>query len=215
LPSQKKSKEFPYGFKWATDQYGDEYKVAKEKPPAKKKKSWQSTYKDLAEYYKPGKKKNPPDKIWLGVNTTAKKKKKKKKAGAEKMAVKKFVRLECKSGSSNKFYEVELIQDGSKFTTAASYGRIGNNPQHQVKYEGSWVNQASQMFSDLVKEKLKKGYVKVKESTEETVQKTYVKTLSTSGGYTVELSKPDVQKKVSKVEKEDVEEDRFDNLDID
>ena len=63
-------------------------------------------------------------------------------------------------GSSNKFYNVKIIQDpiNQVFKVIAEWGRIGNNPQISSKYIGSNRGSAWNKYKAVIDSKTKKGY---------------------------------------------------------
>ena len=40
-----------------------------------------------------------------------------------------MLRLECRSGGHNKYYEFEIVREGLEYVATAYYGRIGNGSQ--------------------------------------------------------------------------------------
>lgn len=128
------------------------------------------------------------------------------------MKVKKSIRLECKSGGHNKFYEIEVREDGLYYETIASYGRIGYNPQIQQKYHGTSLGMANDTFNDLKKEKIKKGYTEVQKDTDIPVKTVLLP--KQPQPVAVKATPVTTQKHEKAAKDEDVEEDRFDNLDL-
>lgn len=63
-------------------------------------------------------------------------------------------------GSSNKFYNVKIIQHpiSQVFEVIAEWGRIGNNPQVASKYIGSARGVAWDKYQAVIDSKTKKGY---------------------------------------------------------
>ena len=73
--------------------------------------------------------------------------------------------LECTSGNSNKFYNVETYQnDKSQFVVRCHWGRIGTKGQYQDK--GIYHSQvrADSARASLIRQKQSKGYKKVTKS---------------------------------------------------
>jgi predicted DNA-binding WGR domain protein len=66
------------------------------------------------------------------------------------------VYLECKEGSSNKFYELFLFTTG-KVAVYTRYGRIGTSGMESEKSYPS-VTEATEFYESTLAEKLKKGY---------------------------------------------------------
>jgi predicted DNA-binding WGR domain protein len=69
------------------------------------------------------------------------------------------IRLECKNGSANKFYEFQGTQINGRFTVKASYGRIGQAGLISIIYDGVSKAEAEKEFEKKKSQKLKKGYV--------------------------------------------------------
>lgn len=66
------------------------------------------------------------------------------------------------TGASNKFYRLELHQDGNGdeklFIVRTLWGRIGNNPNMQDKYKTASKASAENQIKKLISMKQKKGY---------------------------------------------------------
>jgi predicted DNA-binding WGR domain protein len=73
-----------------------------------------------------------------------------------------MIRLEYTKGSSNKYYELNLEEKSGIFTVAGFYGAIGKAPRMQPIYIGTDRKEAERAMEKKRKEKIKKGYVKVK-----------------------------------------------------
>jgi len=65
----------------------------------------------------------------------------------------------CRTGSSNKYYDIHLIDDNGKFTVVAYYGSLsGWRCNKSVKYEGEDNHLAHKTFSKIINQKENKGY---------------------------------------------------------
>jgi predicted DNA-binding WGR domain protein len=80
------------------------------------------------------------------------------------------VRLECKTGGSNKFYTVRLVStspNNSLWDVEVIYGRINQgNPITQVKYVALGHAQGTLECDKIIANKIKKGYKKVSSTME-------------------------------------------------
>ena len=72
-----------------------------------------------------------------------------------------IIRLECTTGSHNKFYEFHGSESNGRFTVRGRYGRIGQAASEVVIYDGDDKIEANKEFDKKKTEKLKKGYVVV------------------------------------------------------
>jgi predicted DNA-binding WGR domain protein len=74
-------------------------------------------------------------------------------------------RLEFVEGTSSKFYEIMLVQDGPEFVVESIHGRIGSIIPNSGK-GGRFTSQADaeKFYARLKHEKGRKGYVLVRES---------------------------------------------------
>lgn len=66
--------------------------------------------------------------------------------------------LECKTGSSNKFYTVYLERSKSGWDVMTNWGRIGTTGQFQVKQRFEDRKSAVTLQKKLIRQKLQKGY---------------------------------------------------------
>ena len=82
------------------------------------------------------------------------------------------IRLECTTGSSNKFYEFVGVKAPGRFTVKGLYGRIGQAPNESIIYDGDDVNAANSEFHKKMAEKEKKGYKVVSNNGKSTTQTT-------------------------------------------
>src|SRR6266404_5014278 len=48
----------------------------------------------------------------------------------------KMIRLECKRGGSNKYYELDMKQSNGRVTVTGFYGAIGQAPKNHPIYDG-------------------------------------------------------------------------------
>lgn len=70
----------------------------------------------------------------------------------------KSIALFFREGSSDKVYNVQIIEDGGKYSTLASWGRRGGNLTHATKAERTTLDGAEREYDKIVKEKRGKGY---------------------------------------------------------
>jgi len=70
-----------------------------------------------------------------------------------------FYRLECTTNSHNKFYEIKVTKEGHSYFLQKRYGRIGTLGRTSV--EVSDYLTAYNRAQSILKEKKKKGYIKV------------------------------------------------------
>ena len=122
----------------------------------------------------------------------------------------KSVRLECITPEHNKFYELVITMIEGVYVLNASYGKIGNNPQSQIKYSGKYLSSAESEYSILVKEKKKKGY---KEITKAVKNNPILLPTELKVNYgTVKVKMETENLTVKKIEDPPEKRDRFDNL---
>lgn len=72
-----------------------------------------------------------------------------------------MVRLECRTGGHNKFYEFDLVRTNGHVKVTGSYGAIGQAPKDTVIYDGDSEAEARKELDKKQNEKLRKGYVVV------------------------------------------------------
>jgi predicted DNA-binding WGR domain protein len=72
-----------------------------------------------------------------------------------------MLRLECRSGGHNKYYEFDITITNGNYTADGYYGRIGNGPQISHLYSGANLADAHRAVTAKVNEKLQKGYIEV------------------------------------------------------
>lgn len=66
--------------------------------------------------------------------------------------------MECTTGTSNKFYEVELKNSGRSYTVQGTYGRIGTTGAKGRLYTYRYRSLAMSRYDRIVESKLSKGY---------------------------------------------------------
>lgn len=74
------------------------------------------------------------------------------------MKIKDFVRLECTTGGSNKFYELWLESSGGGYNVCFKYGPIGQPGVGGVKRADVTYSMATASLNDIKSEKMAKGY---------------------------------------------------------
>lgn len=72
-----------------------------------------------------------------------------------------MVRLECRTGGHNKFYEFHLHRTNGRVTVKGLYGAIGQAPKEALIYDGDSDAEARRELDKKQNEKLRKGYVVV------------------------------------------------------
>ena len=70
-----------------------------------------------------------------------------------------MIRLECKSGGHNKFYELTLVRNNGRVTVRALYGAIGQAGNEHIVYDGDSEQEAIAEMQQKQLSKQKKGYV--------------------------------------------------------
>ena len=66
------------------------------------------------------------------------------------------IRLECKTGGHNKFYEFHGIESKGRFTVKGLYGRIGQSASESIIYDGDNKADANNEFEKKKTENSKK-----------------------------------------------------------
>ena len=79
-----------------------------------------------------------------------------------------MVRLECTTGSHNKFYEFNLVRTNGHIKVLGYYGAIGQAPKQALIYDGDSEVEARKELDRKQNEKLRKGYVVVSGNGEKT-----------------------------------------------
>ena len=69
-----------------------------------------------------------------------------------------MIRLECRTGGHNKFYEFHTTIDAGHVTVRGLYGAIGQAPQTSFIYDGTDAGDAAETRDKKQAEKMKKGY---------------------------------------------------------
>ena len=73
--------------------------------------------------------------------------------------------LVCVTGTSRKFYVIEQKkQSGGRFIVRGAWGRIGQAPKNQTKYDGTSEDQARREFAKVLETRLNHGYELVSSS---------------------------------------------------
>jgi len=75
-----------------------------------------------------------------------------------------MLRLECRSGGHNKYYEFEIVREGLEYVATAYYGRIGNGPQTSHIGTSRILGDVTRAVTSKMSEKLAKGYVQVSDT---------------------------------------------------
>ena len=66
--------------------------------------------------------------------------------------------LYCRKGSSDKEYDLFILQDGAIYTVQANYGRRGSLLKTIVKCRTHSINDAWGVYNNIYAEKIAKGY---------------------------------------------------------
>ena len=84
-----------------------------------------------------------------------------------------MIRLECKTGGHNKYYELSLEKTKSRVRVIGYYGAIGQAPKENPIYDGDNEQEALAEMQKKQLEKQKKGYVLVGSAPAEKKRLTY------------------------------------------